>query len=98
MRKRWCRRPETTRADFGTGSGPLSSLVRCPPLCQRAGLELAQLPVPAPPRLLTHRHTSSDKDATLASGTGSYFWQGLTLDGRLASGGGARSRAIWQFS
>ena len=27
MHKRWCRRPETTRADFGTGHGPFSSLV-----------------------------------------------------------------------
>ena len=27
MRKRRCRRPDTTSADFGTGSGPFSSLV-----------------------------------------------------------------------
>ena len=27
MRKRWCRRPDTARADFGTGCGTFSSLV-----------------------------------------------------------------------
>ena len=27
MRKRWCCRPDTTRADFGAGNDPFSSLV-----------------------------------------------------------------------
>ena len=43
---------------------------RCPPPCQRAGLVLAQLRVPAPQDSLTLPH-SSEKTPPLASGTGS---------------------------
>ena len=56
MRKRWCRRPETTRADFGSGS-PHSS--RRLPLYQRTGLELEKLRVPAPRDSGTSLHSSN---------------------------------------
>ena len=41
----------------------------CPPLCQRAGLVLPQLRVPAPPDSLKSSHFS-DRTPPLASGTG----------------------------
>ena len=63
---------------------------RCP-LCQRAGLEPAQLCVPAP-RDSLGIVTAFRQDATIAVGRQiADFWQGLTLDGRLASGGVARN-------
>ena len=92
---RWCRRPGCTRADFGTNNGCFRHWFRCLPLCQRARLELAQALVPSSrdslnsarfsdkPPLLAPRHRDTD------------FCQELTLDGRLAPGGGARNRGTW---
>ena len=82
--KPWCRRPETTRTDFGTGSGPLSSLALN---SRNFACQLQE----------THGHSCILQTRHNTFGVGHWmtdFRQGLMLDGRLASGGGARSRAI----
>ena len=65
-----------------------------PSLCPRAGLESVQFRVPAPRDSWTPLH-SSDRIPPLAGHQITDFWQGLALDGCLASGREARIRAIW---
>ena len=68
---------------------------RCPPLCQRASLNFAQPLVPTSRDSLNSSYVLA-KAPLLASGIGLQIsGKKLTLDGRLASGGGARNRAAW---
>ena len=63
---------------------------RCPPLCQEAGLEVA--PPHGSSLRLMGIVTHFEQDATVGiEYRVADFWQGLTLDGRLASGEGAKS-------
>ena len=83
MRNRWCRRPETTRADHGTSDGPLSSLPSLP-----AGWPRNRATTRARFSKLVNCVTLFSQAA--AAGVGNrtaHFWQGRTLDGCLASGG-----------
>ena len=85
---------KTTRADVGTGSGPLSSLDSMPfssPAdwpCTRATSRANSLG-------LVDTVTFFSQETTYGVGHRIIeFWHGLTLDGRLASGGGARTEVI----
>ena len=94
MRRRWWRRSEITLADFGTDNSPFPSLVA-----------LTSLPVGWPqfrgttranfPRLVEFVIRFSQGAAAGVEQRIADVGQELTLDGRLASGGGARNRAVW---
>ena len=92
MRKRWCRRPGATRADFGTGSDPLSSLDSLPSSLP-AGWPCTRATSRASSRLLNT--VTFFRQDTIFGGAHQImdFRQGLIFDGRLASGRGARRRA-----
>ena len=93
MRNRRCRRP--ARADFGTGIGPLSSLVP-PSSSLPAGRPCIRATSRASPSRLLDIVTFFRQDTTFNVGHPiTDFWEGLTLDGRLASGGGPRIQVVW---
>ena len=87
--------PETTRADFGTGHGSFSSLVSLSSSLPAGWPSTRALSRASTSRLLEFI-TLFTKNATVGVGHRiADLWQGLTLDGCLASGGRARNRATW---
>ena len=95
MRRRWWLRPEIDRADFGTSRSSISSLVFTVHL-HASGLASISLTTCGNfPRLVKLVILLSQSTAAGVRHRTAEFWQELTFDRRLASGGAPRNRATW---
>ena len=95
MRRRWCRRPETTRADFGTGVGSFSSLVSLSSSLTAGWPRTRATTRASFSRLLEFVQLFRQAATAGVGHRTADFWQRLTPEWRLASRGEDRNRESW---